>query len=190
MVEKKGDKITVVSGGSIVLGALIGIAFLIVIGALAGAVKTSFFAGHNPFPSNTIIGLLVVGGVLLLISAFFIAGLIAAKLAHQYNSFNSSIHSLGAWALMSILIMLLVSLTVAANSIRNLKAPMLVTDLRFGDPNAVTKLTTEHATKKTKEEKDGDKFIALLWWVVFSSLALGSGASVVGGKVALNDNKV
>lgn len=178
-----------ISTSAILFSALIGIGFCITLVALGAAVISC--TSEINIPSHGIVLVLSISlSAAMLTMAFFIAGYIASRLSHQQFCFDSIIHSLGTWAVMAILLVVLVSTATIGDSVRRnlneIKAPIIVTDLHFFKGKAVTSLQEPHGHNKHEEEpppedKKADQLLALAWWISCLSLTLGSGASVVGG---------
>jgi hypothetical protein len=188
MIMNKPTSNASMNTSSIIFGALIGTAALITISFLGISISTILTPNIEKMSSFFLLFIAAFLGITIIL-AFFLAGFITAKIAHQILIFDSLIHSLGAWALMSILIMILASFIAAANNIRNLGPPVLITDIRFQDPNAITKVEFDEEPKMaTKKDKKLDQIMVILWWTVFLVLALGSGAAVFGGKIAHKQN--
>lgn len=185
MSQDKNSRI-VVSASAIWFGALIGIGFCIMLGSFGGAVASSMNFDDAMLLNNGI--LIGAGCVVLLACAFFLAGFIASKIAHQHFVFDAIVHSLGSWAIMAILLITMVSVVVMSENLRKtfsrMKAPAIITDVHVFKAKAVTTIkgSEEKAdAESSKEDEQSDKMLRLVWWIVFSSLFLGSGASIAGG---------
>lgn len=178
-----------VSAGAIWCGALIGVGFCLFLGAFGGAISFTLPHQSTTLPSNLILWLLSIAAVALLSFAFFIAGLVAAKISHQKLAFDAVVHSLSAWAIMAILLIFMVAVVTMSENLRKtfskLEAPAIITDVQVFKAKAITTLKPGDAKaeskKPTAEDKKANKVLTLLWWVAFSSLVLGAGLAIFGG---------
>jgi len=179
----------IISASAIFFAALIGIGFCVLVATFGGAVTLSFFSEVDNLPSSHTIALIASLLVVILTFAFLVAGFIASKASHQQYRFDSIVHSLATWALMAVLLMFLVSGVATVDGIRRgisgIKAPRLVTNVELLKSKAVTTISGGGFDKGTKEQRqddtDADFILKIALWISFSSLLLGSGASVAGG---------
>lgn len=180
---------TEVSGTSIVLGALIGVGFCIALGASGGAVAMAMGTEGVEMPTGGTLVFLVSGVVLLLAFAFFIAGFIASKVSHQQFRFDSILHSLGTWATMSILLVMVVAAASTLEAVRGtlsaIKVPTIVTNLSVMSGKATTTLTPGSTVPDAPTTRDvnSDFVLLLSWWIACASLIGGAGTSIAGGLV-------
>lgn len=188
MIHARTARNAQLSFGSIFLGGLIGVGALIPLGALGGALAvTSSFVDEKAAGSDSALILGALGGFFLITASFFIAGYITARLAHQAFRFDAIMHSLAAWALMSLLALVLASIVTTANAVRHWQGPTIVTDLRLKDPNAVTKIRMDETKLRPEEEREKNDAVIVVWWVVFASSLVGIGASSTGGWLAFKN---
>jgi len=160
-----------VSGSSIVLGSLIGVGYCIGLGVIAGAIAMSIGLERLELPTGGMLLLFSAGAVAVLTFAFFIAGFVAAKVAHQELRFDSVLHSLGAWSTMSILIMLLIvvasMLQTARGALDTLNIPPAVTKVSLIPAEATTKVEppTASPARPTAETAKADFALMVAWWI-------------------------
>ncbi len=178
-----------VSGSSIVLGSLIGVGYCIGLGVVGGAVAMSIGLDRLELPTGGMLLLFFVLAVLVLTFAYFIAGFVAAKVAHQEFRFDSVLHSLGAWATMSMLIMLLIviasALQTARGALATLNIPPVVTRVSLIPAEATTKVEppAPAPAKPTPETAKADFALLVAWWIACVSLLGGAGTAIAGGLI-------
>ncbi len=175
-----------IHSSAIIFSALIGIGLWITFAVFGGAIGMSFEEEANAITSKLALTLMAIGAIGLLTSTFFLAGFIASKVSHQKLRFDSIVHSLGTWAVMTVLLVTLISGATAANGIKNavsgLKPPAVVTDMEVFKAKATTTIEEpKKSPQAIRMEKKSNKIIELVWWVSFISLLLGLGASILGG---------
>lgn len=175
-----------IHSSAIIFSALIGIGLWITFAVFGGAIGMSFEEEANAITSKLALTLMAIGAIGLLTSTFFLAGFIASKVSHQKLRFDSIVHSLGTWAVMTVLLVTLISGVTAANGIKNavsgLKPPAVVTDMEVFKAKATTTIEEpKKSPQAIRMEKKSNKIIELVWWVSFISLLLGLGASILGG---------
>lgn len=186
---RDGQTTTQVSGTSIVLGALIGVGFCIALGASGGAIAMSLGPDALELPSGGALVLVVLSIIALLAFAFFVAGFIASKMSHQQFRFDSILHSLGTWATMSMLLVMLVAVASTLESVggalRAIKVPIIVTNLSLLSGKATTTLTpgSTEPEAPTTRDVNADYVLLIAWWIACLSLCAGAGTSIVGGLV-------
>ncbi|MES2503743.1 MAG: hypothetical protein V4534_02580 [Myxococcota bacterium] len=176
-----------VSASAIVIGALIGLGYLITLGSLGAALGMS--VDLEKFPSNSMLIFIGIVVVLVLIKSFYIAGFIAARISHQKIAFDSLIHSLCSWALMSIILVMMVSMASVTETVRRgvsrFKPPVVVTDIKILQGKAITSMDTpDKKEKDTPTDKHAEALLVLAWWIAFGALGLGAAASASGSMMA------
>lgn len=181
----------VISAGAILFSSLIGTALCITGAVLGGALGITLMPKLTSL-STTWMVLVGVLTSLALTMTFFVAGYIAARVAHQQFIFDSIIHSLSSWAIMAVV---LVSLLVVVNlfegvrrNLSGINAPALVTDVSVFKGKAVTSIDSVKKDSKTeraeeRQEHRVDNLLALAWWITFSSLVLGACGAIIGGLI-------
>lgn len=186
---KDNQTTTQVSGTSIVLGALIGVGFCLALGASGGALSMGLSADGLEMPVGGALVLLVAALVALLAFAYFIAGFIASKVSHQQFRFDSILHSLGTWATMSILLVLLVAAASTIDAVRGavhaIRPPSIVTNMSLLAGKATTTLRPDSTAPDapTTAQRNTDFALVLAWWIACAALISGAGTSVLGGLV-------
>lgn len=187
MISRNGDRRMQTSVGAVLLSSLIGIGFLITLGALGVAVGMSIGSIDAELPSSRICVPIAILSFVLLISAFFMAGFISSRLAHQRLRFDSVIHSLGTWAVMALLLVVLLSVAALVASLRrdltDITLPSLVTDVQVFPLQAVTTVRAADDKKGNGSQKGAisSRMVAVVWGTASMSLLCGSGTSVAGG---------
>jgi hypothetical protein len=178
-----------VSGASIVLGSLIGVGYCIGLGVIAGAVAMSIGLERLELPEGGMLLLVSALAIVVLTFAYFIAGFVAAKVAHQEFRFDSVLHSLGAWSTMSILIMVLIVIAsmvqTARSALDTLNIPPVVTKVSILPPQATTTVQPPAPVpaKPTPETAKADLALLVAWWIACIALLGGAGTSIAGGLV-------
>ncbi len=97
---------TQISGSAILLGALIAIALQVLMGFLGSALGLSVLDLREGNLPGT--GVLVSVGIFAVLSvgfSFLVGGYIASRMSHQKLRFDSVIHGLGIWAVVTFLMM-------------------------------------------------------------------------------------
>lgn len=190
-MQQSNEK-NLISIGSIFLGALVALAFLATLSLLGMALHQSFApAKEEPISTAT----MVIGGifaVLVLVSAFALAGWVASFLSHPVKAVTSLVHSIGAWALLALLFTVLsVAISASVNiTLDNMDFPKITTDIKVLDAKAITTISLQEASEtKTPEQIQATKLSIIVSWVGFLSVILGLGASVAGGQLCFVGKK-
>lgn len=179
-----------VNNQAIRLGAMVGIAFIMLLALIGTAIALSAAPEKLTLPSTTLFSGIGILSIAILTAPFFISGYLSSKMGKVQSFFDSLIHSVASWAILTIFLAALMFSAMIGDGIRrsvdNLQPPQIVTDIAVFKAKAVT--TIEPGSDKEKKASPKAKKVNTLflfaWWVAVLSQILGLGTAILGGFIA------